>query len=67
MRFAVVRFGGSNCDLDTVYVLEDVIGVGPIWSGTGTGCGGDTTRSCFPEDSPTAITSGQGQSQPGLQ
>ena len=27
MRFAVIRFGGSNCDLDTVHVLEDVIGV----------------------------------------
>ena len=27
MRFAVIRFGGSNCDLDTVHVLEEVLGV----------------------------------------
>ena len=27
MRFAVVRFGGSNCDLDAVHVLTDVCGV----------------------------------------
>ena len=27
MRFAVIRFGGSNCDLDTVHALEEVIGV----------------------------------------
>lgn len=27
MRFAVIRFGGSNCDLDTVHVLDEVLGV----------------------------------------
>ena len=27
MRFAVIQFGGSNCDLDTYHVLEDVCGV----------------------------------------
>jgi phosphoribosylformylglycinamidine synthase len=27
MRFAVVRFGGSNCDLDAVHVLRHVLGV----------------------------------------
>ncbi|HOT94873.1 MAG TPA: phosphoribosylformylglycinamidine synthase subunit PurQ [Methanoregulaceae archaeon] len=27
MRFAVIRFGGSNCDLDTVHVLSEVLGV----------------------------------------
>jgi len=27
MRFAVLEFGGSNCDRDTVYVLETVCGV----------------------------------------
>ena len=27
MRFAVVRFGGSNCDLDAVHVLRHVCGV----------------------------------------
>ena len=27
MRFAVIRFGGSNCDLDAVHVLRDVCGV----------------------------------------
>ncbi|RXE57385.1 phosphoribosylformylglycinamidine synthase [Methanoculleus taiwanensis] len=27
MRFAVVQFGGSNCDRDTLYVLEEVCGV----------------------------------------
>jgi phosphoribosylformylglycinamidine synthase len=27
MRFAVVAFGGSNCDYDTTHVLSDVIGV----------------------------------------
>ncbi len=27
MRFAVIQFGGSNCDRDTVYVLRDVCGV----------------------------------------
>jgi phosphoribosylformylglycinamidine synthase len=27
MRFAVVQFGGSNCDLDTYHALHDVCGV----------------------------------------
>ncbi|WP_440951120.1 phosphoribosylformylglycinamidine synthase subunit PurQ [Methanosphaerula subterraneus] len=27
MRFAVVQFGGSNCDLDTYHVLDQVLGV----------------------------------------
>lgn len=27
MRFAVIRFGGSNCDLDALHVLQDVCGV----------------------------------------
>ncbi len=27
MRFAVLQFGGSNCDLDTHHVLQDVCGV----------------------------------------
>ncbi len=27
MRFAVVQFGGSNCDLDTQYVLQEVCGI----------------------------------------
>ena len=27
MRFAVVRFGGTNCDLDTHYALQEVCGV----------------------------------------
>ena len=27
MRYAVIRFGGSNCDLDTVHVLGEVLGV----------------------------------------
>ena len=27
MRFAVIRFGGSNCDRDVQYVLSDVCGV----------------------------------------
>jgi len=27
MRFAVVQFGGSNCDLDAAHVLRDVCGV----------------------------------------
>ena len=27
MRFAVVRFGGSNCDRDTWHVLQEVLGV----------------------------------------
>lgn len=27
MRFAILRFGGSNCDLDTYRVLEEVCGV----------------------------------------
>jgi phosphoribosylformylglycinamidine synthase len=27
MRFAVVQFGGSNCDLDAAHVLSDVCGV----------------------------------------
>lgn len=27
MRFAVLQFGGSNCDLDTHYVLQEVCGV----------------------------------------
>jgi phosphoribosylformylglycinamidine synthase len=27
MRFAVVQFGGSNCDLDTHHVLDQVLGV----------------------------------------
>ncbi|RLI28440.1 MAG: phosphoribosylformylglycinamidine synthase I [Candidatus Hecatellales archaeon] len=27
MRFAVIRFPGSNCDLDVVYVLRNVVGV----------------------------------------
>ena len=27
MRFAVIRFGGSNCDLDALHVLRDVCGV----------------------------------------
>jgi len=27
MRFAVIRFGGSNCDLDAVHVLRDVCGI----------------------------------------
>ncbi len=27
MRYAVIRFGGSNCDLDTVHVLDEVLGV----------------------------------------
>ncbi|MDD3977296.1 phosphoribosylformylglycinamidine synthase I [Methanomicrobium antiquum] len=27
MRFAVLQFGGSNCDRDALYVLEDVCGV----------------------------------------
>jgi phosphoribosylformylglycinamidine synthase len=27
MRFAVIRFGGSNCDLDTFHVLDEVLGV----------------------------------------
>jgi phosphoribosylformylglycinamidine synthase I len=27
MRFAVIRFGGSNCDLDAVHVLQDVCGI----------------------------------------
>lgn len=27
MRFAVIRFGGSNCDLDAVHVLQNVCGV----------------------------------------
>ncbi|MBP2133925.1 phosphoribosylformylglycinamidine synthase [Methanomicrobium sp. W14] len=27
MRFAVLQFGGSNCDRDAVHVLEDVCGV----------------------------------------
>ncbi|HMK15559.1 MAG TPA: phosphoribosylformylglycinamidine synthase subunit PurQ, partial [Methanomicrobiales archaeon] len=27
MRFAVIRFGGSNCDLDAVHVLRHVCGV----------------------------------------
>ncbi|MBN1432406.1 MAG: phosphoribosylformylglycinamidine synthase I [Methanomicrobiaceae archaeon] len=33
MRFAVIRFGGSNCDLDAVHVLQDVCGVDtdPVW------------------------------------
>lgn len=27
MRFAVVQFGGSNCDLDTQYILQEVCGI----------------------------------------
>jgi phosphoribosylformylglycinamidine synthase len=27
MRFAVVQFGGSNCDLDTFHVLDQVLGI----------------------------------------
>ncbi|MDD1717361.1 MAG: phosphoribosylformylglycinamidine synthase I [Methanoregulaceae archaeon] len=27
MRFAVIRFGGTNCDLDTKYALQEVCGV----------------------------------------
>ncbi|MHC1625883.1 MAG: phosphoribosylformylglycinamidine synthase I [Methanoculleaceae archaeon] len=27
MRFAVLEFGGSNCDRDTVYVLQEICGV----------------------------------------
>lgn len=27
MRFAVVQFGGSNCDLDTYHVLDQVLGI----------------------------------------
>jgi phosphoribosylformylglycinamidine synthase len=27
MRFAVLQFGGSNCDLDTHFVLQEVCGV----------------------------------------
>jgi len=27
MRFAVVQFGGSNCDLDTQYVCQEICGV----------------------------------------
>ncbi|WP_421908867.1 phosphoribosylformylglycinamidine synthase subunit PurQ [Methanolacinia petrolearia] len=33
MIFAVIRFGGSNCDLDAVHVLQDVCGIDtdPVW------------------------------------
>ncbi|MDD1666282.1 MAG: phosphoribosylformylglycinamidine synthase subunit PurQ [Methanomicrobiales archaeon] len=43
MRFAVVRFGGSNCDLDVVHVLRDVCGVDTdlIWYKEGIGPGYD--------------------------
>jgi len=27
MRFAVIQFGGSNCDLDTQYICEEICGV----------------------------------------
>nr|QNO44343.1 phosphoribosylformylglycinamidine synthase subunit PurQ [Methanosarcinales archaeon ANME-2c ERB4]QNO45806.1 phosphoribosylformylglycinamidine synthase subunit PurQ [Methanosarcinales archaeon ANME-2c ERB4] len=27
MKFAIVRFGGSNCDLDVHHILNDVVGV----------------------------------------
>ncbi|MXQ55632.1 phosphoribosylformylglycinamidine synthase subunit PurQ [Shimazuella alba] len=33
MRFAVVVFPGSNCDMDLVHAIEDVLGeeVNPVW------------------------------------
>lgn len=39
MRFAVIQFGGSNCDLDTHHVLQDVCGVDTdlIWYKGGLG------------------------------
>ena len=42
MRFAVVQFGGSNCDRDTYHVLADVCGVDTdlVWYKDG------LTRSC---------------------
>ncbi|MCK4652297.1 MAG: phosphoribosylformylglycinamidine synthase I [Methanosarcinales archaeon] len=27
MKFAIIRFGGSNCDLDVYHILSDVLGV----------------------------------------
>jgi len=40
MRFAVIRFGGSNCDCDTAYVLREVCGVDTdlIWYKEGLAC-----------------------------
>lgn len=39
MRFAVIRFGGSNCDLDALHVLKDVCGVDTdlVWYRDGLG------------------------------
>ncbi|MGP8319488.1 MAG: phosphoribosylformylglycinamidine synthase I [Methanosarcinaceae archaeon] len=33
MKIAIIRFGGSNCDLDVLHVLKDVIGIdaGLVW------------------------------------
>lgn len=41
MRFAVLRFGGSNCDLDTWRVLSEVLGVDTdlVWYKDGLGKG----------------------------
>ena len=43
MRFAVIRFGGSNCDLDAVQVLRHVCGVETdlLWYKEGLGRGYD--------------------------
>jgi len=61
MRFAVVQFGGSNCDRDVAYILNEVCGIDTdlVWYKEGLSRAYDAV--VLPGGFPTGTTSVPGQ------